>query len=81
MDTKRQMLDWRVSQKEFMSRHFDEPSLNEIAERFGRNAGQAAGFVYAEGFRQHVAPPFPSDNIVVKLLGARHIMAQREVSP
>ena len=36
-------------------------------------SGTVGGLALAEGFRQHVAPPFPKDNILVELLRARQM--------
>jgi LmbE family N-acetylglucosaminyl deacetylase len=71
LEAKKRMLACHVSQVEFMRGRFGEPDVAEIVETFGRNAGRAAGFAYAEGFRQHKAPPFPSDDVLAKLVGGR----------
>lgn len=80
MDTKRRMLDCHASQQQFMNKHFGEASMVEMIERWGRKNSRVIGCEYAEGFRQHLAPPFPNRNILVELLGAHHILAG-EVSP
>jgi LmbE family N-acetylglucosaminyl deacetylase len=75
MDTKRQMLACHHSQREFMSKHFAEDSIDAIIERWGRNNGKVIGCEYAEGFRQHLAPPFPDRNILVELIAAHPVPA------
>jgi LmbE family N-acetylglucosaminyl deacetylase len=77
METKRRMLACHVSQFEFMPKHFGAGmEFGTLFEPWNRNNGQIAGCAYAEGFRQHVAPPFPHDNILVELIGAKHIRAR-----
>ncbi len=70
MEVKKRMLACHVSQVEFMRGRFGEPDMAEIVESFGKRAGKAAGCVCAEGFRQHKAPPFPAEDVLVKLVGA-----------
>lgn len=72
METKRRMLACHVSQAEFMSKHFGE-NMAGMIEDWGRNNGRVIGCDYAEGFRQHLAPPFPNNNILAELIGAHHI--------
>ncbi len=73
MDTKKRMLACHVSQREFMDKHFDMGSLDTLLEGWARNDGEVIGCAFAEGSRQHVAPPFPSDNVLVKLIGAKQV--------
>jgi len=74
MDRKRQMLACHASQVEFMPTHFGAGAgLIDLFEPWGRDNGHLAGCEYAEAFRQHVAPPFPHDNILVALVGAKFI--------
>ena len=92
LETKKHMLACHVSQAAYMHERLghiafmrgrageSDLDLPEIIESFGRNTGQAAGFAYAEGFRQHLAPPFPSDNILVELLGEQHVKTQRRTT-
>jgi N-acetylglucosamine malate deacetylase 1 len=77
MEKKRQMLACHVSQAGFMPKHFGAATdLLAMFEPWGRDNGRIAGCTYAEAFRQHVAPPFPNDNILVELIGAKFIRAQ-----
>ena len=74
METKRRMLACHVSQFEFMPKHFEDGmQFGTLHEPWNRANGEVAGCEYAEGFRQHAAPPFQPDNILVELIGAKHI--------
>ena len=78
METKRRMLACHVSQVTFMRAHLGGGNeLDALSEQWNRNNGQVVGCAYAEGFRQHVMPPFPGDNILVQLVGAKYVRAQK----
>lgn len=74
METKTRMFACYASQIDWLRARFGMDLLASIREWSG-NAGKISSFNYAEGFRQHLAQPFPSDNILVKILGARHLPA------
>ena len=76
LETKLQMFNCFVSQIEFL-RHRHKVEYLEVVRQWAVDAGRAGGFCFAEGFRQHLAPPFPKDNILVQLLGAR-LMKEHE---
>ena len=73
MEIKARMFDCYHSQRAWMKERFGMDNCLEETMQWSAKTGQAAGFAYAEGFRQHVAPPFPKDNILAELLGARVI--------
>ena len=72
LDTKLRMYNCFASQVEWL-RHRFKDDLEQTVREWAAEAGRRAGLAHAEGFRQHVAPPFPKDNILVELLGARTI--------
>ena len=74
LETKARMLGRHESQVDFMRLHFGIDSLEELIRGWARTAGKVAGLSHAEGFRQHLAPPFPRDNILVELLSARQVV-------
>lgn len=68
---KRQMLACHESQRAWLlKQHGIDEYLNKL-EEWSRRRGQEAGVSYAEGFRQHLGHPYPSDNILASLLGDR----------
>jgi len=71
MDTKEKMFGCYVSQLEWLRHRFGTDMIEEI-RHWAAAAGEPAGVACAEGFRQHLARPFPRDNILVDLLGAHH---------
>lgn len=73
LETKARMLSCHVSQGEFMKSRFGITDFVELMRTLGSRVGRQAGLTYAEGFRQHLAPPFPRENILVEMLGARDI--------
>ncbi len=74
LDVKLRMYHCHASQVEFL-RHRHRVDYTETIRRWGVESGQLAGLALAEGFRQHVAPPFPKDNILVELLQARQVLS------
>jgi len=79
VDKKRQMLACHESQIKFMPKHFGSATeLTTMFEPWCLDNGRIAGFQYAEAFRQHVSPPFPNNNILVELIGAKHIRHQEK---
>jgi N-acetylglucosamine malate deacetylase 1 len=81
MDTKRRMLACHASQVEHMGERYGaEVVLTSLYEPWNRENGMIAGCAYAEGFRQHVCRPFPSENILVELIGAKHIRAEAKTA-
>ncbi len=81
IDTKERILACHESQREFMRKHVGMDDFVERMKKWAAAAGEECGFTYAEGFRQHVAMPFPRENILVQLLGAKHLPAPGRVPP
>jgi len=68
-ERKEQMLACHESQRAWLQfqqalRQFDDP-LQQMCSR----AGELAGFQRGEGFRQHLGPAFPLENLLASLLG------------
>ncbi len=81
LTTKEKMLACHASQREWMQIRFGMDNYVETMRHWTEQTGEQCGMKYAEGFRQHIAPPFPSDNLLVKLLDAKHIpIRQRSTS-
>lgn len=73
IDTKEKMLACHASQREWMKIRFGMDNYVETMRHWAQQTGEQCGMEYAEGFRQHLAPPFPSDNLLVNLLGAKYL--------
>ena len=72
LETKVKMYNCHASQVDFLRQRHKQDYVREI-RTWAADAGKLAGFSGAEGFRQHLAPPFPKNNVLVELLGARLI--------
>lgn len=75
METREAMLFCHVSQREWLRHRNMMFDYIETMKNWAKASGEFSGFEYAEGFRQHVAPPFPGNNILEKLLDARVMSA------
>ena len=64
--------DCCASQEEFL-RQRHQVDYDQRIRKWAAEVGASAGFSQAEGFRQHLAPPFPNNNVLVELLSARLI--------
>lgn len=71
IETKSRMLACHATQREWMQHRFGFDNYIETMTNWGLRAGAIAGFRFAEGFRQHVAPPFPHENVLANMLQAR----------
>jgi LmbE family N-acetylglucosaminyl deacetylase len=69
LDTKRRMLACHVSQREWLRRQHGLDQYLVSMETWSANRGGDFGFTYAEGFVQHRGHPYPSDNLLLRLLG------------
>src|SRR5262249_39641941 len=76
VDVKSRMLACNASKREWMQHRFGLDNYVQTMTHWSRRSGEGVGFHYAEGYRQHVAPPFPNDNVLVSLLQAVSIDSQ-----
>lgn len=68
---KRDMLACHKSQREWLQAQHGVDEYLDSQARWGRQRGQEAGVEYAEAFRQHLGHPYPHDNILARILGAK----------
>lgn len=71
MKIREKMLSCHASQLEWLRQRNMMFDYIETMRSWAKASGEFSGLEYAEGFRQHMAPPFPRDNILGKLLDAR----------
>lgn len=64
-----EMLACHASQQAWLKAQQAIPQTFSAMQAMAREAGQAARFHWAEGFRQHLGQGFPSDNLLKRLLG------------
>jgi LmbE family N-acetylglucosaminyl deacetylase len=69
LETKRQMLACHASQREWLRRQHGMDQYLASMEEWSANRGRDFGFPYAEGFVQHRGHPYPSDNLLLRLVG------------
>lgn len=82
IETKEKMLACHASQREWMQIRFGMDNYVETMRHWAQQTGEQCGLAYAEGFRQHLAPPFPSDNLLVTLLDAKYLpISARRLEP
>ncbi len=68
-ELKQQMLACHESQRAWlMKQHGIDEYLNSC-ERWSAARGQEIGVAHAEAFRQHKGHPYPSDNLLLQILG------------
>lgn len=69
-ELKREMLACHDSQRQWLKAHHGVDEYLNSMTRWTEEQGRRIGVKYAEGFRQERGHAYPSDNILVKLLGA-----------
>jgi LmbE family N-acetylglucosaminyl deacetylase len=71
METKKAMLACHASQREWLRslHHMDE--YVRMAEEWSARTGRDAGLGHGEGFRQHLGPYYPHDNVLLKILDGK----------
>lgn len=69
--TKRAMLASHESQRNWLLRQHGIDEYLNVQEEWGAARGREIGVEYAEGFRQYLGHPFPHDNLLLELLGAK----------
>lgn len=67
-ERKLEMLACHASQREWLRRQHGMDEYLDGCRRFSAKRGAAIGTPHGEGFRQHVGHPYPSDNLLLKLL-------------
>lgn len=68
---KREMLSEHASQREWLRHHHGTDDYLDSMERWTRERGRHAGFLYGEGFRQYRGHPYPQNPLLQELLGDR----------
>jgi len=70
-----EMLACHESQREWLRRQHGIDQYIEQMKKWAAERGRPAGWPFAEGFRQHLGHPFPTEDFLGKLLGdrVRHI--------
>jgi LmbE family N-acetylglucosaminyl deacetylase len=76
MDRKVEMLACHNSQRAWLQRQHGMDDYIESMRRWAQDRGALAGIEYAEGFRQHLGHPYPTDNPLIELLQA--VVVERE---
>jgi len=71
IETKSQMLSQHESQREWLQRQHGLDRYIEEMKAWSAERGKLADWAYAEGFRQHLGHPFPTDDVLGDLLGER----------
>lgn len=67
-DLKREMLACHASQREWLRRQHGTDEYLESCERWSAERGNEIGVKYGEAFRQHKGHPYPTDNLLLKLV-------------
>src|SRR5262249_12426384 len=68
-EKKRQMLACHDSQRAWLRAQHGVDEYLESQRRWSAGRGQQIGVAYAEAFCQHRGHPYPSDNLLARLLG------------
>ncbi len=69
MDTKEKMLACHASQREWLRRHHGLDQYLISMKEWSAARGKRIGTEYGEAFRQHRGHAYPTDNVIVDLLG------------
>ena len=67
-ELKKQMLACHASQRSWLLKQHGIDEYLEGCERWSAARGREAGIKYGEAFTQHRGHPYPSDNLLLKLL-------------
>ncbi len=67
--TKRAMLACHASQRNWLQRQHGMDEYLESLDRWSARRGSEIGTAHGEGFRQFLGHPFPSQNLLLELLG------------
>jgi N-acetylglucosamine malate deacetylase 1 len=67
-ETKRRMLACHASQRAWLLRQHGIDEYLRMQAEWAERRGAEIGTAYAEGFRQYLGHPYPSDNLLLKLL-------------
>ena len=76
IDIKEEMLLCHASQRDWLITHHGMDEYERLMREGSAKRGEAAGFAYAEGFRQHLGHSFPQENILKQALGDLVVDAQ-----
>ncbi len=68
---KADMLACHRSQREWLQAQHGMDEYLEEMRRWSGEQGKQAGVEFAEGFRQHLGHPYPQDDKLTELLGAK----------
>ena len=66
---KEEMLACHESQQAWLKSQQEIPGTLVTMRNMAKEAGERAGFRWAEGFRQHLGQGFPATNLLKELLG------------
>jgi LmbE family N-acetylglucosaminyl deacetylase len=69
IEDKSRMLECHESQRAWLRKHHGVDNLVESMREWAASQGKNGGVPFAEGFRQHLGHSYPSNNILVELLG------------
>jgi len=73
IETKKQMLACHASQRNWLREKHGMDEYTESGLAWSAKTGELAGFTYAEGFRQHLGPFYPHDDILLNILDGRKL--------
>jgi LmbE family N-acetylglucosaminyl deacetylase len=68
-ELKQNMLACHSSQRDWLREQHGMDEYLDSNERWSKKRGSEIGATYGEGFRQHKGHPYPSDNVILQLLG------------
>ena len=68
-ELKQQMLACHASQRDWLLKQHGIDEYLNSCERWSAERGKIIGAKYGEAFRQHKGHPYPSDNLLVSVLG------------
>ena len=71
IETKARMLATHASQREWLRAHHGMDEYIDSMKRQCQSRGQELGTQYAEAFVQHRGHPYPHDDLLLKLFGAK----------
>lgn len=71
IEKKSQMLAAHASQREWLRAHHGMDEYIEAMQRHGQKRGTELGSKFAEGFVQHLGHPYPHDDLLKSLFGAK----------
>lgn len=69
LERKEEMLACHESQRAWLQFQQALRSIDDPLRQMSARAGELAGFQWGEGFRQHLGPAFPQENLLGSLLG------------